>query len=144
MAGAFFGRRTVGRFNATRRDDLRRGQLRAVAPYEHIKGVIDQILYQLDTVKGQIELSPEYLNKAYHAKPAIVTEIASPPRLPPPPPSLAAPSLPRFYVYMAGEVKGPYSIEQLHALRDAAAIADDALCCADGSQEWLPYRDIKN
>jgi hypothetical protein len=68
LAAGFFGRRTVGRVNSAQRDSLRRSQLDAVAPYEHVKGIIDSILYQLDTVKGQIELSPEYSQRACSLK----------------------------------------------------------------------------
>ena len=136
LAGAFFGRRAVGRVNAARRDDLRRTQLSAVAPYERVKGIIDQILYQLDTVRGQIELSPEYQVSPRRAT-RVLTSAPSPPALPPPP----APPLTRYFVYIGDQVKGPYSREQLRALRDAAAIARETLCCLEGTEEWLSYSD---
>src|SRR2546430_2259076 len=36
LAAGFFGRRTVGRFNSAQRDNLRRNQIGAVAPYEKL------------------------------------------------------------------------------------------------------------
>jgi len=72
IAASFFGRKKVGRINATRRDDLRRAQIKTVAPYEKVKQIIDQIITKLDEVKGRIELSPEY-----KARPTRATEPAS-------------------------------------------------------------------
>ena len=138
LAAGFFGRRTVGHFNSAQRDSLRRSQVSAVAPFERVKGIIDSLLYQLDTVKGQIELSPEYLSSASRAKPVIKAEVvASTPFSKPPPLPLS-----RFYIYIGDQVKGPYSREQLQALRDASAIADDTLCCAEGSEVWITYTEV--
>ena len=60
IAAGFFGRKTVGRINAARRDDLRRGQLQAVAPYENVKSIIDQILAKLDLALAIATLVAEY------------------------------------------------------------------------------------
>lgn len=103
----------MGRVNAARRDDLRRNQIRAVAPYENLKAIIDQIITELYAVKGQIELSPEY-----QTRPPKAIKAASP----------RSPSLPRtsrYYVYLNGEVKGPYLREQLVALYDTGTNAAD-------------------
>ena len=64
LAAGFFGRKTMGRVNAGRRDDLRRQQHQTVAPYEHLKLVIDRVVAALDSIKGQIELSPSYQARA--------------------------------------------------------------------------------
>lgn len=48
LAGFYLGRRTVGKFNAATRDDLRRKQVQSVAPYENVKRSIDQITYRMD------------------------------------------------------------------------------------------------
>jgi hypothetical protein len=125
VAGAFFGRRAVGRINAARRDDLRREQLNAVAPYENVKRIIDEIVCQLDTIKGNIEMSPEYIGAESFSRGLGDT-------IPPPL---------RFYVFVSEQVKGPYSVEQLQALRDASAIVDDTPCCPEGSETWSSYAD---
>lgn len=129
LAGAFFGRRTVGRVNSARRDDLRRNQINTVEPYDRVKRIIDHILHQLDTVKGQIELSLEYQLRTPQVAPA------KPPPLPPPPTR-------RFFAFIAEQVKGPYTIEQLHALHDASTITDDTQCCPEGTEEWQSYLHV--
>lgn len=60
LAAGFFGRKTMGRVNAGRRDDLRCQQHQAVARYDHLKMVVDRVFHLLDTVKAPIELSPSY------------------------------------------------------------------------------------
>jgi DNA-directed RNA polymerase subunit RPC12/RpoP len=50
-----FGARTVGRFNAAAKQDLRNAQLRAVAPYKEIRDAIDQTIFQLDAAKDEID-----------------------------------------------------------------------------------------
>ena len=129
LAAGFFGRRTVGRFNSAQRDDLRRSQISTVEPYDRVKRVIEQILSELDSVKGRIELSPEYQRRT---PPAVVAK----------PPTLVGPLTRRFFVFLAEEVKGPYTLEQLQALRDASAITDDTPCCPDGAQEWKSYAQV--
>src|SRR5439155_24732783 len=91
LAAGFFGRRTVGRFNSAQRDNLRRNQIGAVAPYEKLKQIINSTISKIDQVKSQIELSPEYTQESSSAEP---------PRLPD--------DVPRFYIYLYEQVKGPY------------------------------------
>ena len=131
FAAGLFGRKTMGSINATRRDDLRRAQIRAVAPYENVKGIIDQIINKLDSIKGQIELSPEYQTRP--EKP-----IKAAPIRPPPLPATSR----RYYVYLNSEIKGPYLREQLKALYDTGTIATDTQCCLEGAEEWTPYLDL--
>ncbi len=132
IAAGFFGRKTVGRVNAARRDDLRRGQLRAVAPYENVKNIIDQVLAKLDLVKGRLELSPEYqIRPEKPKKPSLIIQ--------PPASPLAAK---RYYVYLQNEVKGPYLHEQLLALHDTGTIKHDTQCCLEGTEQWTPYLEL--
>jgi hypothetical protein len=132
IAAGFFGRKTVGRINAARRDDLRRGQLQAVVPYENLKNIIDQILAKLDLVKGRIELSPEYqIRPEKPRKPSPVVQA----------PASPAPAK-RYYVYLQNEVKGFYLHEQLLALRDTGTIKQDTQCCLEGTEQWTPYLEL--
>lgn len=130
IAAGFFGRKTMGRINAARRDDLRRGQLQAVAPYENVKNIIDQVLAKLDSVKGRIELSAEYQTRPEkRKKPSSFIET----------PPLA---VKRYYVYLQNEVKGPYLHEQLLALYDTGTIKHDTQCCLEGTEQWTPYLEL--
>lgn len=129
LFGAFFGRKAAGKMNAARRDDLRRSQISAVAPYERVKEIIDQVLHQLDASKGKVEMSPEY-------------QVRHGPAQTPPPPRLPAPPAPRYFVCISGQVKGPYTLDQLRALRDASAISGDTPCCPEGREEWTDFSSI--
>jgi GYF domain 2 len=131
IAAGFFGRKAVGRINASRRDDLRRAQIKTVAPYENVKRIIDQIITKLDEVKGKIDLSPDY-----QARP---TRAAKPASTRPPP---LPPASGRYYVYLNGEVKGPYMREQLIALYDTGTIVADTQCCLEGTEQWERYLDL--
>ncbi len=130
LAAGLFGRRTMGRVNAARRDDLRRNQIAAVEPYDRVKRIIDQILHQLDTCKGRIELSPEYQIRTTQPVPAK------------PPPRPAPTITRRYFAFIAEQVKGPYTIDQLHALHDASTITNDTQCCPEGTEEWRPYSHV--
>jgi hypothetical protein len=57
---------------------------------------------------------------------------------PPPLPSTSS----RYYVYLNGEVKGPYLREQLVALHDTGTLTGDTQCCLEGSEQWTPYLDL--
>ena len=50
----------------------------------------------------------------------------------------------RFYAFVNDEVKGPYTLEQLHALHDAAAITESTQVCREGGEEWQPYFQAKS
>lgn len=54
MAG-LVGKRTAGKMNAIERENLRRRQLSATAPYESVIRIIDDVLVKLDSGKIQIE-----------------------------------------------------------------------------------------
>jgi hypothetical protein len=132
LAGLFLGRRTVGRFNAANREDLRRAQIQSVAPYEDVKRTIDQILHFLDGCKSQIERSAEYQNRS---------------RQQPRPRPTAAPPAPatdplRIFAHIGDQVKGPYTADQLIALHDAGALANESLVWIEGSQEWFPLGNL--
>lgn len=133
IASALFGARSVGRYNSARRDDLRRSQLRAIEPYDNVKRIVDQILHQLDVAKGRIELSPEFQIRA----PRTTLD-----ERPQPPPALPRHNTRRFFAFIAEQVKGPYTIEQLQALHDASTISHDTQCCQEGTENWRLYSQI--
>jgi hypothetical protein len=128
LTAAIFGRRAAGRANAGQRDALRREQIDAVEPYDRVKRTIEQIIHQLDLTKGQIELSPEF-------------QIRTPKKNAVAAPALSPPTSSRFFLYLGDEVKGPYTPEQIHALRDTGAVTDQTQCCAEGSQQWIRCAD---
>ena len=104
-------------------------QRHSVQPFDDLDPQRQGIITKLDSVKGQIELSPEYQERP--AKPN-----NSVPLRPPPLPSE------RFYVYLDSEVKGPYLREQLVALCDTGTIAADTQCCLEGTERWTRYIDL--
>ena len=65
---------------------------------------------------------------------------------PPPPPqsrsSQATPSDRAFFIYLADEVKGPFSADQLKALVAVSTINLDTQCCTQGTQDWFPIRNL--
>jgi len=48
----------------------------------------------------------------------------------------------RFFVAISNQVKGPYSVQQLEAMHDIGAIADDTQCCMVGRQIWVAYSKL--
>jgi hypothetical protein len=54
---------------------------------------------------------------------------------PPPPPS-------QFYIYVANEVKGPYTLSQLKALLDLRTIDSSTPCCHEGGENWIVVSDV--
>jgi hypothetical protein len=48
----------------------------------------------------------------------------------------------QYYVDIDGHTAGPFSIEDLRAMRAAGAIQDETLFCKPGAQEWLPLKVI--
>jgi len=134
LAGFVVGKRAVGKFNTLHREALRRSQIHAVQPYDDIKRSVDHILHGLDTVKTKIELSPEYqIRESDSSK-------DTPPPLPPEPPISAFRD--RFYVYLGNEVKGPFSVHQLQALKDTGMITSNTPCCAEGEEVWWDYSQV--
>ncbi|MBM3133995.1 MAG: hypothetical protein FJZ89_01635 [Chloroflexi bacterium] len=55
FAAGLLGKKAVGRANAAVRDNVRRNQLKAIAPYDDVSRVIDSILVQLDQLKLQLD-----------------------------------------------------------------------------------------
>ena len=51
----FFGRKTSGKYNALKRDDLRRQRIRELEPYENVARLIDRAIFEIGTVKTQAE-----------------------------------------------------------------------------------------
>jgi hypothetical protein len=128
LGGMVFGRKAVGAMNAARRDDARVAQHRMLQPYENMKNLMDQVLFKLETIKAQIELSPEYQKRPASAK------ALQAPR----PPSSSL----RYWAYLGIEVKGPFSIEQLSGLLTAHVADDTTLVCLEGTEDWKGLYEI--
>jgi hypothetical protein len=60
--------------------------------------------------------------------------------LPAPPPTPI--SSESFFIFLADEVKGPFTLEQLHALLQVATICSDTPCCKTGTEGWVPAQSI--
>ncbi len=133
VAGALFGKRSVGKMNASEKDSLRRSQQKAVVPLEEVKNIIDRVLHKLDGLKFNVEQSEEY--KILPNPPAR----SSPPPPPPHPVQTSKTEVLKYEVKINGETKGPYTREQLQALLSAGAIQEDSRCRYHGTKEWRPY-----
>lgn len=48
----------------------------------------------------------------------------------------------RYFAFIYQDVKGPYTTEQLSALRDATTITDETQCCLEGTESWRPLHSI--
>jgi hypothetical protein len=57
LGAAIFGKKAVGKMNAVDRENLRRAQSKAVAPYEALSRTIDDIIIKLDGIKLEMEKS---------------------------------------------------------------------------------------
>ena len=57
LGAAIFGKKAVGKMNAVDRENLRRAQSKAVAPYEALSRTIDDIILKLDGIKLEMEKS---------------------------------------------------------------------------------------
>jgi hypothetical protein len=55
IAAGFFGRKTMGKVNASTRNSIRQQQIRAIAPYEEVSRKIDNVLLQFDQLKLQLD-----------------------------------------------------------------------------------------
>lgn len=55
ISAGLFGKKTAGKMNAATRDNLRRNQLKAIAPYEDVNRMIDNAIVQLDQLKLQLD-----------------------------------------------------------------------------------------
>lgn len=128
LGGMVFGRKAVGAINAARRDDARVAQHRMMQPYENMKSLMDQVLGKLETIKAQIELSPEYQKRPAPAK------VLPAPR----PPKTQC----RYWAYLGTEVKGPFTIEQLSGLLTAHVADDTTLVCPEGTEEWKGFYEV--
>jgi hypothetical protein len=60
------------------------------------------------------------------------------------PPPAPPPQPPRFYVHLDNEVKGPFTMHQLEALREAKTISAATLCCRPGTQQWTSFELIQS
>ena len=49
----------------------------------------------------------------------------------------------RYFALIAGQVKGPYTLDQLSALQDASTITDQTLCCPEGTEEWKELVNVR-
>jgi hypothetical protein len=55
LFGGLFGRKLLGTINAATRDEIRRNQLQAVASYDAVDRIIDELILQLDHIKIQLD-----------------------------------------------------------------------------------------
>jgi len=74
-------------------------------------------------------------------------EMATTDKDPPPiPPSLPPPPIPSpattFFLQIANQVEGPFTMDELGARREAGTISSDTMCCASGTEEWFPAERI--
>lgn len=129
LAGAFFGRRTVGAFNAARRDDFRCEQLAAVEPYERVKGIIDEVIHRLNEVKARVESSEEYSIKP-----------SSPPRGAQ---AKQGEQSRKYFVRLGTEVKGPFSPEQVKGLMVAGLVTLDSEVQIEGIDAWIKLSAVE-
>lgn len=53
--GGLFGKRTVGKMNALKKEELRKQENEVLSPYVSIIQIIDEMLVELDRVKLQME-----------------------------------------------------------------------------------------
>lgn len=49
-----------------------------------------------------------------------------------------------YYIRKNGEVKGPYSVEQLRAMRRSGAFTKDTMFCAETSGDWHSLQQFVN
>jgi hypothetical protein len=80
------------------------------------------------------------VKRALTSAPLLSQTVSPAPTLPQPP---NLPASPRLFAYIAEEVVGPYTTEQLQALHSSLAVTDDTPCCFEGSEEWQPYARFK-
>lgn len=67
--------------------------------------------------------------------------IASGPPLPtpaiiPPPPPI------RYFLYLGGEVKGPYRVSEIRVLSEVGTVTAQTPICAEGSQTWSDFGSL--
>jgi hypothetical protein len=93
-------------------------------PYAVLKDNIQNVLNELDKISDEIKLSPEFTGE--EIDPTAGVHPVSPPK----PAGL--------YLFIAEEVKGPFSSEQLQALKDTGIVSQETLCCREGTEEWVP------
>jgi hypothetical protein len=125
LASLTVGRRFTGKMNTLHRDALRREKVEKVAPYEHVKEIIQRVVMQLDHAKDQIMLSSETVeddegdaDEASAEEEQIVL---------------------RFFIYLDEQVKGPYSLDQVKALEDTGFINGETQVCHEGTENWNPW-----
>jgi len=69
-----------------------------------------------------------------------LTSQSSKPAAPPPPPPPRKNT--KYYLHIAEEVKGPFTMEQISALVSVGTATRETLCCKEGSQDWLYISDF--
>ncbi len=129
IAAGFLGRKTVGSYNAAKRDDLRRAQMLALEPYERVKQIIDDIIHKLEGVKARVEASEDYSVRP--ARPSArtgrstVTETST------------------YLVRLpSGEAKGPLTAEQVRGLLIAGVISQQSEVQVSGISAWVRVSEV--
>ena len=66
-------------------------------------------------------------------------------KLPPPPRKKSDQgSVVQFFTCVNDTVSGPYTFGDLIALHEIGDIANDTLCCREGTEEWVPYESLRS
>lgn len=124
LVAALFGRKFLGRMNATRRHQLRRALIRALTPYEKLKTVIDDIIDQLDQAKESVETSGQNSKDPVNGggQRTEARHLSSAEQL--------------YYVFLNNKVVGLFSVEELGSLLKAEVANAKTLICAEDEQDW--------
>lgn len=132
FAAGLLGRRAVGSYNAAKRDDLRVERDDAIAPFNALKGIVDDVIHQLDKGKFEIESSETYKNKPSRKvkKPNSARE--------PKGVSTLQQKSKRYFINLSGDIKGPMAIEQIEGLLAADVVDKATLICVEGEIDWHP------
>ncbi|RBP41438.1 uncharacterized protein DUF4339 [Roseimicrobium gellanilyticum] len=93
-------------------------------PYAVLKENIQNVIAKLDQLSDEIKLSPEYTGEEIDPTAGVHP--------------VSQPKAVGMYLFISEEVKGPFSQEQLQALKDTGVASPETLCCKEGTEEWIP------
>jgi len=131
VAGGLLGKKSVGKVNASRRDDVRRQKEIALTPYADTKNWIDDLIHTLDQAKHQVEMSKEYQEKP--VKKRATKKVASKRAK-----KLLVLKEPKFFIFLDEKIKGGFTVDELEPLFKAEVINQDTLLCNEGEEDWHP------
>ena len=131
VAGWLLGKKSVGKVNASRRDDVRRQKEIALTPYADTKNWIDDLIHTLDQAKHQVEMSKEYQEKP--VKKRATKKVASKKAK-----KLLVLKEPKFFIFLDEKIKGGFTVDELEPLFKTEVINQDTLLCNEGEEDWHP------